>query len=432
MKNKEKRMGANPRRIVVSGLGAVTSLGDKIEEIWKQICQGESFISKLTPDDFFTENDLSVLKTKIGGSIPHMNGTFFDPTLKFKSSFLKKLDPFSIYGVYAAHNAYEDAQLNDEGLDKTRFGITVGAGFGGLKTFDENAVQFLNTGKTAPFFIPKILINILPGHIANYFGLKGPNFSVVSACSTGAHSINSAARLIHCDEADIVMCGGSSTGCCPIAISGFNACNALSTQYNELPEEASRPWDQNRDGFVISNGAAILILEEFEHAKRRGAKIYAELVGYGETADAYHMTTPLEDGEGAERAMKKALQKAKIEASKVGYVNAHATSTPLGDKAELNAIKNVFSTNTLVSSTKSMTGHLLGAAGSLEAIFTILALRSQIAPPTINLNTPDPLCQEVNIVKNTAQNINTEYAITNSFGFGGTNASIIFKKAEAV
>lgn len=410
------------RRIVVTGLGLVTNQGDNTLNVWKNIKTKKSFISKILPTDpYFSPEYLEKIKTKIGSVVR------LDPEAKFKGSFLKKLDIFSIYGLWSAINAFEDAHFSD--FNPERCGVNVSAGFGGLTTFHENILHFEKSSKTQPFFIPKILINMLPGHIATHFGLKGPNFSVVSACATGAHSISSAARIIACNEADIMIAGGSSSGCSPASISGFNACQALSTSFNDEPEKASRPFDKKRDGFVIGNGGACVVLEEYEHAKKRGAKIYAELAGYGETSDAYHMTAPVENGEGAARAMNLALKKANITTDQIGYINAHATSTPLGDKAEMTAIQTIFGPHSKVaiSSTKSMTGHLLGAAGSLEAIFSILSLQEQLAPPTINLEEVDESFEGMNLIKDTSP-LNTDYVLSNSFGFGGTNISLLFKR----
>jgi 3-oxoacyl-[acyl-carrier-protein] synthase II len=413
------------RRVVVTGIGLVTPLGATTASSWENLIEGKSGIKQI-PADMFDTSDLS---TKIAGIVPA-----FDLDQYIPAKDQRKMDRFIHYAIVAADQAVADSgwtPTDPEELNKT--GVMIGSGIGGLSTIEENSLILQEKGprRISPFFIPASLINLGSGHVSIKYGFKGPNHSVVTACSTGAHAIGDAARIIACGDADVMVAGGAEGAVCRLGIAGFNACRALSTAFNDAPEKASRPWDKDRDGFVMGEGAGVVVLEEYEHAKKRGAKIYAELVGYGLSGDAYHITAPAEDGDGGYRAMKMALDKAEVKPEQVDYVNAHGTSTPLGDVIELTAIKRLFGAhaneNLSMSSTKSAIGHLLGAAGSVEAIFTVLAMQNSMLPPTLNLDNPSEGC-DIDLVPHKAKSKTVNYALSNSFGFGGTNASLLFKK----
>jgi 3-oxoacyl-[acyl-carrier-protein] synthase II len=420
------------RRVVVTGLGLVTPLGVGVKHTWARLLNGESGIRDI--EGF----DVSDLAAKIGGQPPAgpaSEGLYTaDEWVEPKDQ--RKIDRFIVYALAAAQQAVEEAgwtPSDEESLERT--GVMIGSGIGGLETICEGAVTVHERGprRLSPFFIPAALINLASGQVSIKYGFKGPNHAVVTACSTGAHAIGDAARLIGWGDADVMVAGGAEAAVCRVGIAGFAAARALSTKYNDTPEAASRPWDEGRDGFVMGEGAGIVVLEELEHAKKRGAPIYAEVVGYGLSGDAYHITAPAEDGNGGYRAMRAALKSANLNADDIDYVNAHGTSTPLGDVIELNAVKRLLgdaTTDLSMSSTKSAIGHLLGAAGAVEAIFSILAIRDQIAPPTLNLQNPAPETKGIDLVPNKAKEREIKAALSNSFGFGGTNASVIFAAAE--
>lgn len=415
------------RRVVITGMGIVSPVGTGIEYAWKNVVAGNSGIRKI---DTFDASDLA---TQIAG-IP-VRGTDagqYNPEAVLEPREMRKMDKSIMYGVVAADEALRDAGLIDYDGDKERFGVSIGAGIGGLTSIYENCLELFNGGprRISPFFIPKSIINMTAGHVSIKYGLKGPNLAVVTACATGAHSIGEAARLIQHGDADIMVAGGTEGAIDKIGIAGFNAMKALSTR-NDNPTAASRPWDKDRDGFVMSEGAGVLILEEYEHAVARGAKIYAEVAGYGLSGDAYHITAPAPDGEGGFRAMRAALNDAGLTPADVDYVNAHGTSTGLGDVGELAAVKKMFAgEKACMSSTKSVTGHLLGAAGAVEAIFCALAIRDGVVPPTINLENPEESVGDFDLVPNVAKHRNVDVAISNSFGFGGTNASLVLKRVK--
>ena len=415
------------RRVVITGMGIVSPCGTGLEFAWKNVVAGNSGIRKI--DTF----DASMLATQIAGLPIHGTETGqYNPEAVLSPKELRKMDKSIVYGVVAADEALRDAGLIDYDGDKERFGVSVGAGIGGLTSIYENCIELYNGGprRISPFFIPKSIINMTAGHISIKYGLKGPNLAVVTACATGAHSIGEAARLIEHGDADIMVAGGTEGAIDVIGIAGFNAMKALSTR-NDNPAAASRPWDKDRDGFVMSEGAGILILEEYEHAVARGAKIYAEVAGYGLSGDAYHITAPAEGGEGGLRAMRAALRDAGLQPSDVDYINAHGTSTGLGDIGELMAVKSLFGDAPVsMSSTKSVTGHLLGAAGAVEAIFCVLAIRDGVVPPTINLENPEDAVGDFDLVPNVAKQRKVDVAISNSFGFGGTNASLVLKRVK--
>lgn len=415
------------RRVVITGMGIVSPCGTGVEFAWKNVVAGNSGIRKI--DTF----DASMLATQIAGLPIHGTETGqYNPEAVLSPKELRKMDKSIVYGVVAADEALRDAGLIDYDGDKERFGVSVGAGIGGLTSIYENCIELYNGGprRISPFFIPKSIINMTAGHISIKYGLKGPNLAVVTACATGAHSIGEAARLIEHGDADIMVAGGTEGAIDVIGIAGFNAMKALSTR-NDNPTAASRPWDKDRDGFVMSEGAGILILEEYEHAVARGAKIYAEVAGYGLSGDAYHITAPAEGGEGGLRAMRAALRDAGLQSSDVDYINAHGTSTGLGDIGELMAVKSLFGDAPVsMSSTKSVTGHLLGAAGAVEAIFCVLAIRDGVVPPTINLENPEDAVGDFDLVPNVAKQRKVDVAISNSFGFGGTNASLVLKRVK--
>jgi len=414
-------MVSSPRRVVVTGVGLITPLGIGLSENWEALIQGQSGIQKIQ------KFDASIFSSQIAGEVK-----VFDVSKYFSLKEARRMDLYCQYGVAAAKLALDDAGFQIDPNTAERVGVIVGSGIGGIASLQNTYKSFLEKGKKGigPFFIPQAISNMAAGHISILFGAKGPNTCIVSACSTGAHAIGESFRLIQHGKTDVMISGGAEAAICELGVGGFAAMRALSTR-NDAPEKASRPFDKDRDGFVISEGAGILILEELTHAKNRGAKIYAELVGYGLNADAYHMTNPSPSGEGAARCMQLTLEDAGLEPKQIGYVNAHGTSTEAGDVAETEAIKKVFGAyakNGLsVSSTKSMTGHLLGAAGSVEAAYTALALQNQKIPPTINLENQDERC-DLDYTANVAKEKSFEYAISNSFGFGGTNAGLVFKR----
>ena len=415
------------KRVVITGMGIVSPVGTGVEYAWKNILAGKSGVKKI--DSF----DVSDLASQIAG-IPE-SGTDvgqFNPDSVVDAREQRKMDKSILYGIVAADEAIKDAGLDTFDGDKERIGVSVGSGIGGLNTIYENCVELHVGGprRVSPFFIPKGIINMTAGHISIKYGFKGPNVSIVTACATGAHSIGEAARLIQHGDADVMICGGTEGAVGRIGLAGFSAMRALSTR-NDEPEKASRPWDKNRDGFIMAEGAGILVLEEYEHAVARGAKIYAEVAGYGLSGDAYHITAPAEGGEGGMRAMMSALKDAGLEPADVDYINAHGTSTGLGDVGELAAVQKLFGDLPVsMSSTKSMTGHLLGAAGAVEAIFCVLAIRDSIVPPTINLDDPEDAVGTTDLVPHVAKEKNVDVAISNSFGFGGTNASVVLKKIK--
>jgi 3-oxoacyl-[acyl-carrier-protein] synthase II len=418
------------RRVVITGIGLVTPLGVGAEFVWKQLIEGQSGIRAIQ------SFDVSDLPAKIAGQVPRgetASGAFnADDWVPPKEQ--RKMDEFIVYALAAADQAVADAGWKpaaDE--DRERTGVMIGSGIGGLPGITEGAITLHERGprRLSPFFIPSNLINLASGHVSIRYGFTGPNHAVVTACSTGAHAIGDAARLIMWDDADVMVCGGAEAAICRLGLAGFAAARALSTGFNDQPSRASRPWDEARDGFVMGEGAGVLVLEELEHAKKRGAKIYAEVVGYGMSGDAHHITAPAEDGNGAFRAMRNALKRAGIGPEKIDYINAHGTSTPLGDEIELGAVKRLFGEHAYavsMSSTKSSIGHLLGAAGSVEAIFSILAMRDGVVPPTLNLEKPSAGC-DIDLVPLQAKQRSVRYALSNSFGFGGTNASLVFAQA---
>ena len=407
------------RRIVITGLGIVCPVGNTIEQAWPNIVAGRSGIGPITAFD------ASNFAARISGSI---KGLDLDQYIAPKEA--RKMDPFIHYGMAAGIQAIEDSGLVVTEQNSRRIGLIIGSGIGGLPGIEKGYQAFLDGGprKISPFFVPSNIINMIGGNLSIKYGIRGPNYAIVSACSTGAHCIGQAARTIERGDVDVVIAGGSEFATSPTGVGGFASARALSTR-NDDPERASRPWDKDRDGFVLSDGAGVVVVEEYEHARQRGAKIYAELVGFGMNSDAYHMTAPSPNGEGAAECMELALADAKLNRDTVDYINAHGTSTPAGDKAETDAVKRVFKDHAYklaMSSTKSMVGHMLGAAGGVEAIFTVLALRDQVAPPTINLETPDPEC-DLDYVPNVARAMKLTVAVSNSFGFGGTNASLVFR-----
>ncbi|GAB6197303.1 beta-ketoacyl-ACP synthase II [Lysobacter xanthus] len=408
------------RRVVVTGLGIVSPLGNDLASTWDGIVNGRSGIGPIT--HFDTTN----FTTKIAGEVRD-----FDVTKWVNPKDAKKMDPFIHYGVGAALMAIEDAGLIIDDSNAERIGALLGSGIGGILGIEETSIKFHEGGprKISPFYVPSTIINMLPGQVSLLTGMKGPNFSAVSACATSNHSIGMAMRMIQYGDADVMIAGGAERGSSPTSVGGFCSMKAMSTR-NDDPTRASRPWDEGRDGFVLGDGAGILVLEEYEYAKARGARIYCELAGFGATSDAFHMTAPSEDGEGAARCMVMALKDAGVSPEQVGYVNAHGTSTPLGDLAETMAIKRALGDaayRTMVSSTKSMTGHLLGAAGGAEAIFSVMALHAGIIPPTINLENPSEGC-DLDYVPNVARQATVDVAVSNGFGFGGTNGTLVFRR----
>ena len=408
------------RRVVVTGMGMLSPLGNDVPSTWQGILAGRSGIGPIEHTDF------SAFSTRFGGSIKD-----FDVEKYLSPKEARKLDLFIQYGLAACYQALDDSALEVTDENRERIGVSMGSGIGGLTNIETNCKSLHEQGprRISPFFVPGSIINMISGFLSIHKGLQGPNYAVATACTTGTHCIGMAARNIAYGEADVMVAGGAEMAACGLGIGGFGAARALSTR-NDEPTKASRPWDKGRDGFVLSDGAGALVLEELEHAKARGARIYAELIGFGMSGDAYHMTSPPEDGAGAARCMSNALRDAGISPDQVQYINAHGTSTPAGDKAEAQAVKQVFGEHAYklaVSSTKSMTGHLLGAAGAVEAIFTVLAIRDQVAPPTINLDEPDEGC-DLDFVPHVAKPMPIEVALSNSFGFGGTNGSLLFRR----
>lgn len=410
------------RRVAITGLGAVTPLGTGVKKTWKALCEGKSGIGEISGFD------ATNFQTKIAGEVKDFNPEDF-----LGKKQIRRMDTFVHYALASAIMAMEDSRLEVTDQNAERIGVVIGTGLGGLSTLEKNHTVLLESGprKISTFFIPMMIANMAPGHIAIHFGIKGPNTCVVTACAAGSHAIGDSYKLIQRGDVDIVITGGTEATITPLNVGGFNAMKALSTR-NDEPEKASRPFDKDRDGFVPAEGAGVIVLEEMGLALRRGAKIYGEIIGYGLTGDAYHMTAPDPRGDGAARCMRMALNDASVSPGEVDYINAHGTSTPLNDVIETMAIKTVFndhSKKVAVSSTKSMTGHLLGAAGGVEAIFSILAIRDGIIPPTINYETADPDC-DLDYTPNVAQKVDIKMAISNSFGFGGTNATLAFKKFD--
>ena len=410
----------NGKRIAVTGLGLLTPVGNDVESTWSAIRAGESGIR---PIERF---DVSEFSTRFGGALQA-----FDRDKYLPAKEARRMDEFMHYGIAAGIQALEDSGLQESGFEAERFGVAVGSGIGGITTIEETALQIKASGprKVTPFFVLGSIINMISGTLSIRYGLKGPNIAVVTACTTGTHNIGLAANMISNDQADIMLVGGAEMATSPVGLGGFCAARALSTR-NDEPERASRPWDKDRDGFVLSDGAGVMVIEEMEHAKARGARIYAELVGFGMSGDAYHMTAPSEGGEGAARCMQNALKSADMSVNDIDYINAHGTSTIAGDVAESEAIKQVFGSqayNLCVSSTKSMIGHLLGASGAAEAIVSVLTLHDQVITPTINLDNPDDGC-DLDYVPHKARETSVNAVLTNSFGFGGTNGSLIFRR----
>ncbi|MSQ50492.1 MAG: beta-ketoacyl-[acyl-carrier-protein] synthase II [Betaproteobacteria bacterium] len=408
------------RRVVVTGLGIISPVGNTLTESWSAILAGQSGIGPIT------RFETSAFSSRIAGEVKN-----FAVEKYLSGKEARRFDTFIHYGLAAGIDALRDSGLALEKEDLNQVGVCIGSGIGGLPLIEETHAALTAGGprKISPFFVPGTIINLISGQLSIMFGLKGPNFAVVTACTTANHCIGEAGRLIEYGDADVMIAGGAESTISPLGVGGFCAARALSTR-NDDPSHASRPWDRDRDGFVLGEGAGVLVLEEFEHARLRGAKIYCELAGYGMSADAHHITAPCEDGEGAARCMKNALRNAGLNAEQVDYINAHGTSTPLGDIAETIAVKRAFGSHAgklAISSTKSMTGHLLGAAGGIEAVFSAMAVREQIAPPTANLATPDPAC-DLDYVPNTARPMSIGVALSNSFGFGGTNGTLLFTR----
>ena len=424
------------RRVVVTGLGMVSPLAWGVEPTWAAILAGKSGGGRITafdPTDYACQVACEVPRVDgRGGGGPDVPYSF-DPDQAMSPKDQRRVDDFILYGVAAAEEAVRDSGwVPATEDDRCRTGVNIGSGVGGLSTIADTAVELHEKGprKVSPFFIPASLINLVSGQVSIRHGFKGPNHSVVTACATGAHAVGDAMRFIQHGDADVMIAGGAEAAICKLGIAGFIACRAMSTHFNDDPTRASRPYDKDRDGFVMGEGAGVLVLEELEHAKARGAKIYAEVIGYGLAGDAHHITAPADDGDGGFRAMQGALRQAGIAPSDIQYINAHGTSTPLGDEIELGAVERLFgaaAANTAMSSTKGATGHLLGAAGAIEAIFSILALRDQIAPPTINLDNPS-VDSPIDLVPKVAKPMAIDIALSNSFGFGGTNASVVFKR----
>ncbi len=418
------------RRIVVTGLGMVSPLASGVGPTWDRLIAGESGVGLI--DNF----DVSDIACRVAAQIPTGDRQdAFDPDRWVEPKDQRKIDRFILYAIAGACSAVEDSGWtpdDEESLERT--GVMIGSGIGGLEAIANGALLLEARGprRLSPHFIPSALINLASGHVQIRYGFKGPNHAVVTACSTGAHAIGDAGRLIQHGDADVMIAGGAEAAVCRLGMAGFAAARALSTGYNDTPERASRPWDQDRDGFVMGEGAGIVVLEELEHAKKRGAHIYAELVGYGLSGDAHHITAPAEDGNGGLRSMRAALRAAGLNPEDIDYINAHGTSTPLGDAIELGAVKRLFGSavdNLCMSSTKSSIGHLLGAAGSVEAIFSILAIANGVVPPTLNLDNPSPGC-DLDLVPHQAKEVTVKNALSNSFGFGGTNASLVFSQVS--
>lgn len=424
------------RRVVVTGIGLLTPLGQGREITWKAILAGKSGAGRITtfdPEGYACQVACEVPRVDgRGGGGADVEGSF-DPDATLPAKDRRRVDDFILYAIAAADEAVADSGWKPQTTeDFERTGVIIGSGIGGLATIAETAIEMHEKGprRVSPFFIPSALINLASGQVSIRHGFKGPNHSVVTACATGAHAIGDAARMIRYGDADVMVAGGAEASVCPIGVAGFIACRAMSTGFNDAPEKASRPYDKDRDGFVMGEGAGILILEEYEHALARGAKIYAEVAGYGMAGDAYHITAPAEDGDGGFRAMRAAVRDAGVEPAQIDYINAHGTSTPLGDEIELGAVTRLLgdaAKGATMSSTKSATGHLLGAAGAIEAAFTCLAIRDQVAPPTLNLDNPS-VETVVDLVPHKAKPMKIDVAVSNSFGFGGTNASLVLKK----
>lgn len=424
------------RRVVVTGLGLVTPLACGVEATWQRLINSESGLGPIT------RFDASEMPAKIAGQVP-LKADFpdrddaFNPDDWMEAKERKRVDDFIVYGVSAATQAIRDSGwVADTEEKKVRTGVLIGSGIGGLNGIEEAAITLKEKGhrRISPFFVPGRLINLVSGYVSIEHGLKGPNHAVVTACSTGAHAIGDAARLIMWDDADVMVAGGAEATIGPLGVAGFCAARALSTGFNDNPTAGSRPWDKGRDGFVMGEGAGVVVLEELEHAKKRGAKIYAEVVGYGLSGDAYHITAPHESGDGAFRCMQMALKRAGMQPTDIDYINAHGTSTPLGDEIELGAVKRLFGNamgSLSMSSTKSAIGHLLGAAGAVEAIFTTLAIKTGICPPTLNLDDPSDVAVGLDLVPKKAKQRDIRAALSNSFGFGGTNASLVLKRYDA-
>ncbi|MBV5323504.1 beta-ketoacyl-ACP synthase II [bacterium] len=408
------------RRVVITGLGVISPVGNTVEQAWQNILAGRSGIDRIT------RFDVSSFPVQIAGEVKN-----FDISQYIPAKDARRMDTFIHYGMAAGIDAIKDAGLEAHPVDADRIGVSIGSGIGGLPMIETTRDEFNQSGvrKISPFFVPGSIINMISGNLSILYGYKGPNIALVSACSTGTHSIGDAARLIEYGDADVMIAGGAECTVSPLGLGGFCAARALSTR-NDDPATASRPWDKDRDGFVLSEGAGVMVLEEYEHAKARGARIYAELAGFGMSADANHMTAPCEDGEGAARCMTNALRNSGVNTDEVNYLNAHGTSTPLGDKAETVAVKRAFSDHAkklVVNSTKSMTGHLLGAAGGIEAVFSALAIYNQISPPTINIFNQDEAC-DLDYCANEARQMKIDVAISNSFGFGGTNGTVVLRR----
>ena len=411
------------RRVVVTGLGMVTAVGNTVVDSWASILTGKSGIAPIT------HFDASSFTTQFAAMVKGLNVSDYMPEKE-----ARKMDSFIQYGMIAGIQAIEDSGIDVSEAIAPRFGAVIGSGIGGLGTIEQGALTMANRGprKISPFFVPSSIINMISGNLSIKYGLKGPNLAVTTACTTGTHAVGLAARSIVHGEADLMLAGGAEMPITPLGLGGFAAARALSTR-NDDPQSASRPWDKERDGFVLGDGAGILVLEEYEHAKARKATIYAEVAGFGMSGDAHHMTSPPEDGAGAALSMKNALRDARMNPDEIHYINAHGTSTLAGDLAECRAVKSVFghlAPQLAISSTKSMIGHLLGAAGAVEAIFSVLAIRDQVAPPTINLDAPEEECDQLNLVPHNAQEITIRGVLSNSFGFGGTNGSVVFKRVD--
>jgi 3-oxoacyl-[acyl-carrier-protein] synthase II len=420
------------RRVVITGLGLVSPLGTGHEVAWERLIAGHNAARRV--DNF----DVSDLTCQIACQVPRVNGApgGFDPNEWMEPKEQRKVDDFIVYAMSAATQALTDAGWKPTAYeDQIRTGVLIGSGIGGLQGIEKTSLLFAEKGprRVSPFFIPGRLINLAAGYVSIEHGLKGPNHAVVTACSTGAHAIGDASRLVALGDADVMLAGGSESPVCRLALAGFAACRALSTNFNDEPERASRPYDRDRDGFVMGEGAGIVVIEELEHAKARGARIYAEIVGYGLTGDAFHITAPAENGDGAYRCMLAAVRRAGIEPADIDYINAHGTSTPMGDEIELAAVERLFGNaagKVSMSSTKSAIGHLLGAAGAVEAIFSVLAIRDNIAPPTLNLDNPS-VSTAIDLVPHQARHRTIDTVLSNSFGFGGTNASLIMRRHDA-
>jgi 3-oxoacyl-[acyl-carrier-protein] synthase II len=419
------------RRVVVTGLGLVTPLGADVETAWANILAGKSGAATIT------RFDASDYVCRIACEVKPADHPYgFDPGKRVDHKVQRQVDPFIIYGIDAAGQALEDAGLTEMTLEESwRAGVSIGSGIGGLPGIESESIVLHTKGprRVSPHFVHGRLINLISGQVSIKYGLRGPNHAVVTACSTGAHAIGDAARMIAMDDADVMLAGGAEGTVCPLGIAGFAQARALSTNFNDTPEKASRPYDKDRDGFVMGEGAGVLVLEEYEHAKARGAKMYAEVIGYGLSGDAYHVTAPHPEGDGAFRSMQMAIKKSGLALEDIDYINAHGTSTPLGDELELGAVRRLFGdaiSGLSMSSTKSAIGHLLGGAGAVESIFCILALRDQIVPPTLNLDNPSDSCVGVDLVPHVAKKRKVRAVLNNSFGFGGTNASLVMTKVQ--